>query len=95
MKSISKFVSSSLVFLCFTIAKQNALNEGTLNDYNFSGGHSKTVTLPKQLNEISGLAITGDNRLFTHNDEVGTVYEVDISSGRVTNEFYIGKKKVR
>ena len=95
MKSISKFISSSLVFLCFTIAQQNALNEGTLNDYDFSGGQSKTVTLPKQLNEISGLAITGDNRLFTHNDEVGAVYEVDISTGEITNEINLGKKKVK
>jgi len=95
LKSISKFVSSSLVFLCFTIAQQNALNEGTLNDYDFSGEQSKTVTLPKQLNEISGLAITGDNRLFTHNDEVGTVYEVDLSTGEILNEFYLGKKKIK
>ena len=95
MKSISKFISSSLVFLCFTIAQQNALNEGTLNDYNFSGEHSKTVTLPKELTEISGLAITKDNRLFTHNDEVGIIYEVDISTGEITNEFYLGKKKVK
>jgi len=93
LNSISKLVSSSIVFLCLIIAQQDALNEGTLNDYNFSGGHSKTVTLPKQLNEISGLAVTWDDRLFAHNDEVGTVYEVDISTGEITNEFYLGKKK--
>ena len=95
MNSISKFVSSSLVFLCFTIAQQIALNEGTLPNYNFSEEHSRTITLPKQLNEISGLAITGDNRLFAHNDEIGTVYEIDISTGEITNEFYLGKKKVK
>jgi uncharacterized protein YjiK len=95
LNSFSKFISSSLVFLCFTIAQQDALNEGTLNDYNFSGEHSKTVTLPKQLTEISGLAITKDNRLFAHNDEVGAVYEVDISTGEITNEFYLGKKKIK
>jgi len=95
LNSFSKFLSSSLVFLCLTIAQQDALNEGTLNDYNFSGEHSKTVTLPKQLNEISGLAITGNNRLLAHNDEVGTVYEVDISTGEITSEFNLGKKKVK
>jgi uncharacterized protein YjiK len=95
LKSISKFVSSSLVFLCLTIAQQDALNEGTLNDYNFSGEHSKTVTLPKKLNEISGLAITVDNRLFTHNDEVGTIYEIDISTWEILNEFYLGEKKLK
>ncbi|MCH8033833.1 MAG: SdiA-regulated domain-containing protein [Bacteroidetes bacterium] len=95
MNSISKFVSSSLVFLCFTIAQQNALNEGTLPNYNFSEEHSRTITLPKQLNEISGLAITGDNRLFAHNDEIGTVYEVDIKTGKILYQFYLGKKKLK
>jgi len=92
---ILKIVSSSLVFLCFTIAQQNALNEGTLPNYNFSEEHSRAITLPKQLNEISGLAVTGDNRLFAHNDEVGTVYEIDISAGKIINEFYLGKKKIK
>jgi uncharacterized protein YjiK len=96
LNRIFKFISSSLFFfLCFAIAQQDDLNEGTLNDYNFSGERSKTVTLPKQLTEISGLAITGDNRLFAHNDEVGTVYEVDISTGEITNEFYLSKQKVK
>ena len=95
MNLILKIVSSSLVFLCFTIAQQNALNEGTLPNYNFSEEHSRTITLPKQLNEISGLAVTGDNRLFSHNDEVGTVYEIDISAGKIINEFYLGKKKIK
>jgi uncharacterized protein YjiK len=96
LNRIFKFISSSLFFfLCFAIAQQNDLNEGTLHHYDFSGEKSKTVTLPKKLNEISGLAITGDNRLLVHNDEVGTVYEVDISTGEITNEFNLGKKKIK
>jgi len=96
LNRISNIVSSSiLLFVCFAIAQQNALNEGTLHYYDFLGDNSKTITLPKELIEISGLAVTGDNRVFAHNDEVGIVYEVDISTGQITNEFYFGKKKIK
>ena len=95
MNRISKIICSSLLlFLCFIIAKQNALNEGTLLHYDFSS-NSITITLPKQLNEISGLAVTGDNRLFAHNDEMGTVYEIDIETGKILNQFILGTKKLK
>ena len=76
-------------------AQQGYLGDGTLLNYSFSDEHSRIITLPKQLNEISGLSMTGDNRLFAHNDEVGTVYELDISTGKIINEFYLGKKKIK
>lgn len=79
----------------FIIAQQSDCTDGTLLNYSFSDEHSRTITLPKQLNEISGLAITGNNRLLAHNDEVGIIYEVDISTGEITNEFYLGKKKIK
>jgi len=87
--------SSLLLFLCFAIAQQNALKEGTLLNYDFSGDNSNTITLPKELKEISGLVVTGDDRLFAHNDEVGTVYEVDIKTGKILYQFYLGKKKLK
>ena len=76
-------------------AQQNILIEGTLHHYDFSGDISKTITLPKKLNEISGLAVTGDNRLFAHNDEVGTIYEIDISTWEILSEFNLGEKKIK
>ncbi|MGB5895994.1 MAG: SdiA-regulated domain-containing protein, partial [Ignavibacteriaceae bacterium] len=96
MNHILKFVFSAfLLFLYFAIAQQNDLTDGTLQRYDFSGDYSNTITLPKELNEISGLAISGDDRLFAHNDEVGTVYELDISTWEILNEFYLGKKKIK
>ena len=53
------------------------------------------VINPKKLNEISGLAITVDNRLFAHNDELGTIYEINISTWEILNEFYLGEKKIK
>ena len=96
MNLILKIVSSSfLLFLCFLIAQQSDCNDGTLLNYSFSEKNSRKITLPKQLNEISGLTVTADDRLFSHNDEIGTVYEVDISTGKIINKFYLGKKKLK
>jgi len=95
-KSNFKINLSVLFFLGYLIiAQQSDCTHGTLHNYSFSDKHSRAITLPKQLNEISGLTVTGDNRLFAHNDEVGTVYEIDISAGKIINEFYLGKKKLK
>ena len=96
MNRIINSVSFSLLFLlCFAIAQQNELDDGMLHHYDFSSDNLKTITLPKKLSEISGLTITGDDRLFAHNDEVGTVYEVDISTSEILNEFSLGEKKIK
>lgn len=52
----------------------------------------QSVTLSPELNEISGLAITSDNRLFTHNDENGTITEIDASTGTIQKQFQLGGK---
>jgi uncharacterized protein YjiK len=96
MNRILKFVFSAfLLFLYYAIAQQNDINNGTLQNYDFSDDNSNTITLPKKINEISGLAITDDDRLFAHNDEIGTVYELDIETGNILNEFTLGKKKLK
>ena len=56
----------------FIIAQQIDCNVGTLYNYSFSEEHSRTISLPNRLIEISGLAVTGDDRLFSHNDEIET-----------------------
>ncbi len=77
------------------MAQHSDSNIGTLHNYSFSDKDSRTITLPKKLNEISGLTVTADDKLFSHNDEVGAVYEVDLSTGKIINEFYLGKKKIK
>jgi uncharacterized protein YjiK len=56
--------------------------------YDFSAP-PQFVTLPSELNEISGLAATPDGRLFTHNDENGTITEVDAATGAIRKEFQL------
>src|SRR5882762_6336402 len=46
--------------------------------------------LPKRLNEISGLALSADARLFAHDDERGVIYQIDWRHGRLTKAFSLG-----
>ncbi len=47
--------------------------------------------LPASLNEVSGLALSADGRLFAHGDEGGTVATIDYRSGVLIKEFIVGK----
>lgn len=46
--------------------------------------------LPKRLDEISGLALSDDERLFAHNDERAVIYEIDWHRGSVSKAFALG-----
>ena len=52
----------------------------------------KTAThwkLPTALDEISGLAMTGDNRLLAHNDERAIIFEIDYRNGSIVKAFQL------
>jgi uncharacterized protein YjiK len=46
--------------------------------------------LPRELAEISGLALTPDQRLFAHNDETAHIVEIDYRRGAITKHFVVG-----
>jgi len=58
--------------------------------YDLSAKHPEAYGLPRKLREASGLAVSDSGRLLTHNDELGVVYELDPSSGRVLGSFSLG-----
>jgi uncharacterized protein YjiK len=62
---------------------------GVLRSYDFERP-AASFEMPGRLDEISGLAITADGRLFGHNDERGTVHEIDRLSGQVGKRFSVG-----
>jgi uncharacterized protein YjiK len=64
-----------------------------LGFYFNSTDSSRSVTLPKELKEISGLAMTHDGRLFAHNDENSVIYQIDYRNGTILKNFVVGKKK--
>ena len=49
--------------------------------------------LPGHLKEISGLAMTLDNRLLAHNDEKGVIYEIDYRNGTIIKAFQLADMK--
>jgi len=51
--------------------------------------------LPKKLREISGLALTPDERLLVVSDEKAIVYELDYQNGRIVKSFALGDPVVR
>lgn len=46
--------------------------------------------MPADLKEISGLALTADGRLLTHDDNIGRIFAIDPRSGIVLNQFTLG-----
>ena len=51
--------------------------------------------LPRELDEISGIALTPDGRLLAHGDERAQVSEIDYRRGVIVKQFVIGKPTVR
>jgi len=47
--------------------------------------------LPDRLHEISGLALTSDERLLAMTDEEAIIYEIDYESGRLVKAFAFGE----
>ena len=50
--------------------------------------------LPPELREISGLTLTSDGRMFAHQDEDATVYQIDPKSGIVVRRFVLDEKPI-
>ena len=66
----------------------------TLELYDF-GVRAEHFELPGRLDEVSGLAITPDGRLFAHDDERATIHELEPSTGDVGKRFSLGDPPVR
>ncbi len=70
------------------LSRKISLESYTLNE--------KTAThlkLPTYLEEISGLAMTRDNRLLAHNDERGVIFEIDYQKGAIAKAFQLSDMK--
>jgi uncharacterized protein YjiK len=61
----------------------------------YTGPASAEWRLPGRLREISGLAITPDDRLFAHDDEEAILYQIDYRSGTLLKAFAMGGPTVK
>jgi len=75
---------------CKSQSKNNIAVEAISDENRIS-----TFKLPNKLSEISGLAVTNDNRIFAHNDEKSIVYQLDYNSGKILKSFTVGKKTLK
>lgn len=69
--------------------------ESALERYPLSEETLEQWNLPSRLDEISGLALTGDERLLAVGDEQAIVYELDYVEGRLVKAFAFGDPTLR
>ena len=70
------------------VQKKISLKSYTLNEE--TATHWK---LPEHLEEISGLAMTRDDRLLAHNDERGIIFEINYQNGSIAKAFQMTDMK--
>jgi uncharacterized protein YjiK len=63
---------------------------GALALYDLSRGH--ILHLPGALEEVSGLTVGPDDRLFAHDDELARIHEVDRERGGTVGRFDAGRR---
>jgi uncharacterized protein YjiK len=78
-----------------SLAAQGDADAGSvLGRYDFDTPAARS-RLPRSLDEISGLAVASDGRVFAHADERAEVFELDQTTGRIVKRFSFGAPAVR
>lgn len=68
----------------------SADNDSLLESHALDADHMLQWRLPERLQEISGLALTMDERLFAVADEKAVVFEIDVNNQRLIKAFALG-----
>jgi len=83
------------ILLTLMVSACSAETPETLESDGSDQGDFKQWKLPKRLREISGLALTPDERLLAVADEKAIVYELDYQEGKIIKSFALGDPPVR
>ena len=81
-----------VIFLSAVLFRPVMAEDSMLSCYDLDNPVSR-LKLPAELKEVSGITLTGDNRLFAHDDEKGTVYQLDMKTGKIIKRFSILEKR--
>jgi uncharacterized protein YjiK len=81
------------ILACLSIVAVACGNEAAPSAEADSSGFRQWA-LPDKLREISGLALTSDERLLAVTDEQAIVYEIDYETGRLVKAFALGQPVV-
>lgn len=98
---ISEFPTLPLILILLLIFggcdASQAQPEGRfeLNGRRYEAADFTQYHLPKALREISGLALTDQHELLTHNDEVAVIYRLDYTKGQILGSFRLNRDPVR
>ena len=66
-----------------------------LNGQRYEAADFTQYHLPGALREISGLALTDQHELLTHNDEVAVIYRLDYTKGQILGSFRLNRDPVK
>ncbi len=87
-------IRGALLALAIAAAAPARASESVLAHYDLTTPGDRWE-LPKELNEISGLAVDSKGRLFAHGDERAIIYQLDPATHRVVKRFAFGRPAPR
>lgn len=106
MKSVGILSPVIAIAVIITISRDNAQQDPIgpvvpmassvfhLDSYAINQDSLHQWLLPEYLQEISGLVTVADDRLLTHDDEIGVIYEIDPLAGGIVKAFTLGEEGV-
>ncbi len=77
------------------LAASNSTGKFDIGKFSLGEDSLRQWKLPKNLKEISGLAMTPDDRLFAVDDEQAVIYEIDYQQGKTIKSFGLGSPITR
>jgi uncharacterized protein YjiK len=88
------FAFLGLMSACL-LAASNSTGKFDIGEFSLGEDSLRQWKLPKNLKEISGLAMTPDDRLFAVDDEQAVIYEIDYQQGKIIKSFGLGSPITR
>jgi uncharacterized protein YjiK len=84
-----------IILILFSCTDSTPEKKSMIETSSYKPDLKNTIQLPKKLQELSGLAMSPDGRLFGHNDERGDIYQIDQSDGSIIKSFSVGEKTLK
>ena len=96
MTKISERLRASVTVLALGILCACGESQSTVAAaFRFDPTDIRQWKLPKQLDEVSGLVLDDEGRLFAHDDERAVIYQIDWHRGSLVKSFALGDPPVR
>lgn len=91
MKTTLKTLISAFLMFSWTTLVAAQEDDFSLDQFDFENPAETTWTLPKELKDISGLALSPDGRLFASEYERAIIHEIDYVNGSIVKTFSFGR----